>query len=879
MRRLVVGIVLLGALAAPAQAELQGFRSVLAQGQGTTATAADLAANQISGEVPPPFVNQQELYTGIARKYPTLTRSDLDRFYKDADPGALPGGAASTETPRPGVTIVRDATFNIPRIEGETRADVMFGSGYAQAQDRLFLMDVLRRTARGSLSELIGPSGAEGDAFQLTQQDFSGEELTAQMESLSERHGAEGQQLEEDLTAYVAGINAWIEEVRSDPSRQPAEYAALGAGIEPWTPADTAALATFLVSQFNVAGLGEVQNATILEALRRRAGSDRAAQKLLADLARREDPEAPVTAPDRRFEYEGRSQRVRRAAYAVPDRDSVAQRDALVGQAPAPGTVPPFVTSLLGIQDEMPDTQSNALLVDARRSRSGKPLAAMGPQVGYFSPQIFSEVELRGGGIDVAGVVFPGATPYVLIGRTPELSWSGTSPMTDNADVFAEPLCDPEGEPIEDPAAATHHRYKGRCIPFTSREQVLTTPASPVSPGSTPQKITLRTLRSVHGPVTHFGRVNGRPVAFAQQKAVDFYELDAALAFARLAAGEADDPRSFDRVWRDYPGAENWYFIDDKRVSMVLSGFHPRRARGTHPLMPTWGTGRWDWRGFKADDHTFRRLPYRRNPRQLARPRKGYIVNWNNKEARGWRAPADVWTLGPTHRSLLLERRLLAALRAGRGKINLVRLVQEAQGAHQGDLEVQELLPLAQRLLGARRDEELVTALALLTEWRAAGGEHRDLEDTGAYEHGAAIALMREWVPRLSRAVFEPRLGKEVIDLLDDSGRLSLRPGRSEFGGWHGHLVKALRRSLGARVRQPLSRGYCGSRRRCARTLARTLRSAVRALRKEFGGGPEKWTVPVELTEPVTAGAIETPPFPLQNRGTFHQIVELRPGG
>ena len=117
MRRLVLALAALGVMAAPAGAELQGFRSVLAQGQGTTATAADLAANQISGEVPPPFVNQQELYTGIAQAYPTLKRADLDRFYKDADPGAMPGGAASTETPRPGVTIVRDATFNIPRIE------------------------------------------------------------------------------------------------------------------------------------------------------------------------------------------------------------------------------------------------------------------------------------------------------------------------------------------------------------------------------------------------------------------------------------------------------------------------------------------------------------------------------------------------------------------------------------------------------------------------------------------------------------------------------------------------------------------------------------------------------------------------------------------
>jgi hypothetical protein len=35
--------------------------------------------------------------------------------------------------------------------------------------------------------------------------------------------------------------------------------------------------------------------------------------------------------------------------------------------------------------------------------------------------------------------------------------------------------------------------------------------------------------------------------------------------------------------------------------------------------------------------------------------------------------------------------------------------------------------------------------------------------------------------------------------------------------------------------------------------------------------------MPVEQTEITTAGAIETPPFPFQNRGTYHQAVELQP--
>ena len=49
------------------------FRSVLAQGEGQSITAADLAAYQASGEPPESFVNQQPLYVGDHAR--TRTRS------------------------------------------------------------------------------------------------------------------------------------------------------------------------------------------------------------------------------------------------------------------------------------------------------------------------------------------------------------------------------------------------------------------------------------------------------------------------------------------------------------------------------------------------------------------------------------------------------------------------------------------------------------------------------------------------------------------------------------------------------------------------------------------------------------------------------------
>ena len=56
-----------------------------------------------------------------------------------------------------GVTILRDG-FGVPHIFGETREATMFAVGYATAEDRLFLMDVLRHLGRDGLSEFLGDS-------------------------------------------------------------------------------------------------------------------------------------------------------------------------------------------------------------------------------------------------------------------------------------------------------------------------------------------------------------------------------------------------------------------------------------------------------------------------------------------------------------------------------------------------------------------------------------------------------------------------------------------------------------------------------------------------------------------------------------------------
>jgi putative intracellular protease/amidase len=146
---------------------------VLAYGEGQSASAVDLARNLADGTVPASFTSQGALYDKVITSQPS---GDLAGYYKDASFRQVTGDT----TTLPGATIVRDTTHQVPHIYGQTRQAAMYAAGYATAQDRLFLMDVLRRTAEGSTAELLGPSAVPADSAALGQFDLSPAELTAE---------------------------------------------------------------------------------------------------------------------------------------------------------------------------------------------------------------------------------------------------------------------------------------------------------------------------------------------------------------------------------------------------------------------------------------------------------------------------------------------------------------------------------------------------------------------------------------------------------------------------------------------------------------------------------------------------------------------------
>lgn len=855
----------------------RGFHSVLAYGQGESTSALALAQNQADGSIPPSFTSQAKLYDAVITKQPTAS---LDGYYKDSS-FSVPQGGTTEQVGA--ATVVRDATYQVPHIYGQTRDAGMFAVGWATAQDRLFLMDVLRRTSQGSTAELLGPAAIPADSAALGQFDRSPAELTAEVMRLPQDEGATGARALRDLQQYVAGINAWIGATRTDPTKLPAEYPALGAVPRDWTLADTASVGYLLIAQFTVFGDGEDNQADVLARLKAKLG-DVKGQHTYDDLRRLEDPAAPVTA-DRSFTSDrpasGPSSAARLDAASITARNAVVSGGAaLPGGRAFPAWATALATQGLGLEHHA----SSALLVTADKSATGRALAAMGPQVGYYSPAILVEYELHAPGVHASGMSFPGASPFPLIGHTGDFAWSGTTANGDNADTFAEVLCDPSG--AAPTASSDHYRYRGNCIPFTHRDQVLLTPVAPTAP-QPPQRVTLRTMRSVHGSIHGFATVGGGPVALARSTAVNGHGIRGLTAFQRLAEGGVKTPEQFVAAMRHYTGNENWFYVSQDHIAWLASGWFPQHAAGTDLELPILGTGEWDWKGFDPETQGFTRHADSFNPTAID-PAQGYLVSWNNKGAHGWRAAPGIWSYGRVHRSQLLEVPLTALL--ARQQVTLPQLAGIVGDAATQDPRATFVLPDLLAALGTVTDPVQARLVTALRAWLASGAHRRDTTDKGYDDHSAAVLIFDTFWRGLVHDLYDPALGLDVVALLQGPIDLVL-DGRAVEGGfydgWYGQVSAVVRQALGAADPDAPTATSCGdgTLRGCRTVLRTSFASSVKTLTTSLGADPGSWRQPVlcpadptptcDENRPITAGALATPSRPFQNRGTFHQAVEL----
>src|SRR6185312_1569630 len=181
---------------------------------------------------------------------------------------------------------------------------------------------VLRHTARAELSSFAG--GSEGDrAMDRTQwmlAPYTEADLESQITNAGVLYGARGEQVVDDVNEYVAGINSYIEQALTDPTKLPAEYAALGKLPTPWKPTDVIAEASLIGGIFGKGGGAEVRSALTAEAFEARYGS-KPGRKAWEGFREQNDPEAPTTV-SKKFAYE-KGKAFSKTGLAMPDPGSV----------------------------------------------------------------------------------------------------------------------------------------------------------------------------------------------------------------------------------------------------------------------------------------------------------------------------------------------------------------------------------------------------------------------------------------------------------------------------------------------------------------------------------------------------------------------------
>src|SRR5699024_4335043 len=126
---------------------------------------------------------------------------------------------------------------------------------YAQARDRLFQMDLSRRQASGTLSELVGAQAIDNDKY------FRTRGLRRAAEDSLEIYPEDAKAV---LNDFTDGVNALIEEAKEEGNLH-LEYALLGVKPEKWSRVDSLTIGKYMA--FDLGGYWERQsfNAYLLQ--------------------------------------------------------------------------------------------------------------------------------------------------------------------------------------------------------------------------------------------------------------------------------------------------------------------------------------------------------------------------------------------------------------------------------------------------------------------------------------------------------------------------------------------------------------------------------------------------------------------------------------
>jgi penicillin amidase len=280
------------------------------------------------------------------------------------------------------VEVLRDK-WGVAHIYAKTQHDLFFSQGFVAAQDRLYQIEIWRRTGTGELAEVFGPDFVERDRMARLVR-YRGD-MKSEWESYSP-------DTEAIANAFVEGVNAYVESVGD---RLPVEFSLLGFRPGVWEPEHCI---------LRIAGLMMTRNA------RQEVARAEMLFKLGAEITERYFPTDPVT------------------TLRIDDRVDLTGIDRGVIESYRKAIEIPTLHS----QDA-----SNNWVVGGELSATGRPLLASDPHRSVTLPSLRYLVHLVGPGWNVIGSGEP-ALPGVALGHNERVGWGFTIVQYDQVDLYVE---------------------------------------------------------------------------------------------------------------------------------------------------------------------------------------------------------------------------------------------------------------------------------------------------------------------------------------------------------------------------------------------------------------------------------------------------------
>lgn len=515
---------------------------------------------------------------------------------------------ARAENPSTEVKIVRDE-YGMPHIYADDTYRLFYGYGYVVAQDRLFQMEMARRSTQGQVAEVLGSQFVNFDKD--IRQNYWPDSIRTQIEALSADDKA-------ILQGYADGMNAWIDRVNSDPGKLlPKQFSTFGFTPKHWEPFDVAMVFVGTMANRFSDATSEIDNLALLTALKDKYGEKGMA--VFNQLKWLVNPAAPTTIAPQESQYPVKfdlknsqtAALLPRYDMSPPMLDRPAKGDdggllALTSAQNRETIMAQFVHGGANGLAGYPTT-SNMWVLGKGKTQDAKAIMVNGPQFGWYAPAYTYGIGLHGAGYDVTGNT-PFAYPGLVFGHNGTISWGSTAGFGDDVDIFAEQLSD------QKPGQYLHN---GEWIKMLSREEKIAVKDAPAE--------SFTVYRTLHGNVIKTDPAT--QTAYAKARAWDGKEVASLLAWTHQM--KAKNWQEWTQQAAKQALTINWYYADiDGNIGYVHGGAYPQRQPGHDPRLPVPGTGKWDWQGL---------LSFDLNPK-VYNPKSGYIANWNNSPQQGYPA-------------------------------------------------------------------------------------------------------------------------------------------------------------------------------------------------------------------------------------------------